>query len=237
MVACPFCKSPHLRDDYRPAPFYLRIVGIRALLCDNCNVQFKTFSPFSPEKSRRRRTPAEEPAREKKPTRATPPDRKTKTEELDIIHEATPVDLDELRQQTAEAQTQRANDLKRVTLSLHPAQEAGETVAGQIVSPPRHEFQTQVFKLNDKKTKDLIEEAVASASGPLAVKCSDCGSRNVVRRRRTPLERAALTLTDHKAFSCQDCQSSFYARTPNDDGPATDPGLFDAAGFEPEPEG
>jgi hypothetical protein len=235
MVACPFCKSPHIRDDYRPAPFFMRIIGIRALLCDNCNVQFKTFMPLSPERAKRRRIRMGDTKNGKESSRPTKPDRKTKNEESDVIHDATPVGLEELRQNTAEAQTRHSDDLKRVTLSLRPAQ-PGETVAGHIVSPTRHEFQTQVFKLNDKKTQDLIENGVSNGSGSLAVKCSDCGSRNVERRRRTPIERAALTLTDHKAFSCRDCQSSFYARTPIDDGTTTDPGLFDG-GLEPEPEG
>jgi predicted RNA-binding Zn-ribbon protein involved in translation (DUF1610 family) len=44
MVVCPACGSSRIRHDYRPAPFYLRIFLVRALLCDHCNRQFRAFS-------------------------------------------------------------------------------------------------------------------------------------------------------------------------------------------------
>jgi hypothetical protein len=58
MALCPSCGSSRVRSGYRPAPLPLRVIGIRALLCDNCNLQFRAFSPLppkhTPRKSRRR---------------------------------------------------------------------------------------------------------------------------------------------------------------------------------------
>ncbi|HKQ80493.1 MAG TPA: hypothetical protein VJ810_42755 [Blastocatellia bacterium] len=44
MVLCPACGSSRVRNDYKPAPLFLRIFFIRAFLCDHCNYQFKVFS-------------------------------------------------------------------------------------------------------------------------------------------------------------------------------------------------
>jgi transposase-like protein len=48
MALCPSCGSSRVRNGYRPAPLLLRVVGIRSLLCDNCNFQFRAFSPLPP---------------------------------------------------------------------------------------------------------------------------------------------------------------------------------------------
>ena len=52
MVVCPSCGSSRIRNGYKPAPFWLRVIGMRGLLCDNCNFPFRAFSPLPP-KSRR----------------------------------------------------------------------------------------------------------------------------------------------------------------------------------------
>jgi hypothetical protein len=49
---CPSCKSSRIRNDYKPAPIYLRIIGIRSLLCDYCNFQFRAFCPFPPKRGK-----------------------------------------------------------------------------------------------------------------------------------------------------------------------------------------
>lgn len=54
MVVCPACASSRIRHDYRPAPFYLRIFLVRALLCDSCNRQFRAFSLRMPGASKER---------------------------------------------------------------------------------------------------------------------------------------------------------------------------------------
>ena len=53
MRHCPSCNSTHVRSGYRPAPFPLRIVGFRELLCDNCNYLYRAFSPLPPKHARR----------------------------------------------------------------------------------------------------------------------------------------------------------------------------------------
>ena len=54
MALCPSCGSARLRNGYRTAPFPLRLVGIRTLLCDHCNYEFRAFSPLPPKSSRHR---------------------------------------------------------------------------------------------------------------------------------------------------------------------------------------
>ena len=53
MVVCPSCGSSRIRNDYRPAPLGLRMVFIRALLCDYCNLQFRAFSLAPPRHGRK----------------------------------------------------------------------------------------------------------------------------------------------------------------------------------------
>ena len=52
MVVCPSCGSSRIRNGYKPASFWLRMIGMRGLLCDSCNFPFCAFSPLPP-KSRR----------------------------------------------------------------------------------------------------------------------------------------------------------------------------------------
>ena len=54
MARCPFCGSERIRNGYRLAPLPLRAVGIRELLCDYCNRQFRAFSPWPPKQHRYR---------------------------------------------------------------------------------------------------------------------------------------------------------------------------------------
>ena len=195
MIVCPLCKSPRIRNDYKPAPIWLRLLGIRALLCDYCNHQFRAFALRAPRSGRPRHA---------KRIVATPAD--------------TPgVDLVRLRQNVAEAQSEKSRTINRMKLSLRPAP-SGEVVAGQEL-PVRKEIQTQILKLHapvsNKVVKKGHEEEQASAQ-PMPP-CSECGARNVRRRRRTSLERATLALAGLKAFNCQDCGASFFARL--NDGP------------------
>jgi transposase-like protein len=53
MVVCPSCGSTRIRNDYRPAPVMLRVIFIRALLCDYCNLPFRAFSPSPPRHGRK----------------------------------------------------------------------------------------------------------------------------------------------------------------------------------------
>ena len=53
MRHCPSCSSTRVRSGYRPAPFTLRIIGFRELLCDNCNYLYRAFSPLPPKHPKR----------------------------------------------------------------------------------------------------------------------------------------------------------------------------------------
>jgi hypothetical protein len=69
MAHCPACGSHRIRNGYRLAPLPFRAVGIRELLCDYCNRQFRAFSPRAPKQvvkvkpnSRSSRSSISEPA-------------------------------------------------------------------------------------------------------------------------------------------------------------------------------
>lgn len=40
---CPKCRSSSIRKGYKPTPWILRMVGIRHLLCNHCNLLFTGF--------------------------------------------------------------------------------------------------------------------------------------------------------------------------------------------------
>ena len=56
MAICPACGGSHVRSGYRPVVFPLRLLGIRELLCDDCNYLYRAFSPLPPKTPHRRRT-------------------------------------------------------------------------------------------------------------------------------------------------------------------------------------
>lgn len=45
-MQCPRCKSERIQRDYDDAVFFLRIVGMHKLLCNNCGLVFKAFDPM-----------------------------------------------------------------------------------------------------------------------------------------------------------------------------------------------
>jgi len=63
-MQCPRCKSERIQRDYDDAVFFLRMVGMHKLLCNNCGLVFKGFDP----KGTHRRAPAEthKPARNRR---------------------------------------------------------------------------------------------------------------------------------------------------------------------------
>ena len=38
---CPRCKSPRIQHGFNDSPLALRLIGIRELLCNNCNLEFR----------------------------------------------------------------------------------------------------------------------------------------------------------------------------------------------------
>ncbi len=201
MVVCPSCNSSRIRNDYQPAPIWLRIFGVRALLCDYCNFQFRAFCPRSPNGGKPRQAKAK----------------------ADVFTEAPKVDLARLRSDIAEEHREKVDKLKRMELSIRHATQS-EEVPGQVIHV-QNDLRTQVLKLHAQggreaasaepaEARTLSEpESIAPAAQP---PCPQCASRNVRRRQRTAVERAALSLSDYRAFQCRDCSASFYAKAEKD---------------------
>lgn len=49
-MQCPRCKSERIQRDYDDAVFFLRMVGLHKLLCNNCGLVFKAFDPMGTQK-------------------------------------------------------------------------------------------------------------------------------------------------------------------------------------------
>jgi predicted Zn-ribbon and HTH transcriptional regulator len=49
-MQCPRCKSERIQRDYDDAVFFLRMVGMHKLLCNNCGLVFKAFDPLGTQK-------------------------------------------------------------------------------------------------------------------------------------------------------------------------------------------
>ena len=49
-MQCPRCKSERIQRDYDDAVFFLRMVGMQKLLCNNCGLVFKAFDPLGTQK-------------------------------------------------------------------------------------------------------------------------------------------------------------------------------------------
>ncbi len=196
MIVCPSCGSSRIRNDYKPAPLALRVIGVRALLCDHCNRQFRAFSPVAP-KSR-----APRQARRKS----------------NVYNPAPAVNLNRLDQNSTAPDHDepiRIN-LNRFATSAEPQ----PTVAGELVNPIRRDLRTEITKLYEESSREAPTQIAPKqelTSGSSLV-CPECGSQKVKRRHRTTVERAVLSVTDHKAFTCRSCGASFYAKLEEDQG-------------------
>ena len=60
-MRCPRCKSERIQRDYDDAVFFLRMVGMQKLLCNNCGLVFKAFDPLGTQK----RAPSEKEKQKK----------------------------------------------------------------------------------------------------------------------------------------------------------------------------
>jgi hypothetical protein len=193
--------------------------GIRALLCDHCNHQFKAFSLRGPKSQAPRRS----------------------KHKADVFNPAPAVDLSRLNGDAVKvngAETNgRPNEPRRVTIDLAALRlqsQTQEEVAGAIVvdqiSPVRRDLRTEITRLYAQGAKDPARQLGAKSSqssSASAPACTQCGSSDVKRRHRTLVERVAFSVTDHKAFTCRSCGESFYAKG---DGEGLDPNAVAAAG-------
>ncbi|MCI0338247.1 MAG: hypothetical protein L0226_11760 [Acidobacteria bacterium] len=189
MIICPSCGSSRIRNDYKPAPFALRVVCIRALLCDHCNRQFRAFSLVSP----RSRTALQ-----------------TKRE-IDVLYPAQVVAQPAL--EPSQEQPLRIS-LNRFATPAEPQ----DTVSGELVTPVQTNLRTEITKLNEQAVKEMQgrDELKKEPTLQSPVNCPECGSNSVRRRHRSGLERAVFSFSHHKAFICRSCSATFYARLEED---------------------
>lgn len=202
MVICPSCGSSRIRSGYKPAPFYLRIFGIRGLLCDNCNFPFHAFSPLPP-KSRR------------------PHQHKQKA---DVVISAPTVELSKIKQEPVAEKPKLelvlpAQEKLSFAASASPSLPKARIVT-QHLQPIRTDLRTEVTKIHASGTVQKLppkntspKQAAQAVETSSSQACPECNSRNVKRRHRNFVERAFLFFSEHKAYTCRNCGSSFYARS------------------------
>ena len=247
MAICPACKGMRIRDDYKPAPLPLRLFGVRALLCDYCNHQFRAFSPLSP-KSRKPRSFErkadifnEAPGVDLNQLDLATPQLKKSVESMvgaaPAIQLKTNVDetgapppvkapLEALAQGAAE-QTGQANQphpqMDQVKQPDPPNHPGGPLIERLQTGAPPRDLKTEVINLQTHASPKPKHEKPEPLR-PLP-NCPECGSPDIRRRHRTAIERAALSLTQHKAYACRACKASFYAKPAE---PVTTNSLADA---------
>ena len=196
MVTCLSCGSSRIRNDYKPAPLYLRIFGIRSLLCDHCNYPFRAFSLLPP-KTRRPRA---------------------FTQKADVFTPALNVDLAQIKQtpviekpEFVSGSPQEKLDL--VVITSLPASQQVQIVTDQI-TPVRNDLRTEITRVHPQgvKTQSNGKHKVQLEQASSSQVCPECDSRNVKRRHRNFFERTFLSFTEHKAYACRNCGASFYAR-------------------------
>jgi len=204
MVLCPACSSSRIRCDYKPAPLALRVFGIRALLCDHCNHQFKAFSLRAPKSRAPRHSP-------RKADVSNPAPVVNADYLLGEVVEADPIQLEQPRRFTI--------DLEALKLQSVVQEEVNGSIVVDQISPVRRDLRTEITKLYAQGAKDQTRQigpAPDHSSSDLPA-CASCGSHNVKRRHRKLIERVAFSVTDHKAFTCRSCGESFYARIADGD--------------------
>ena len=210
MLVCPSCGSSRIRNGYKPAMFVLRIVGIRALLFDNCNYPFQAFSPFPP-KTRRPKQFAK----------------------ADVFPVAPAVDLEQLKPTLPVAQPQglklvppvsakpvqsRQPEPQPASVSaavMAPSEPAAKVVV-DCVAPARQGLRTEITKLCAQRVQEQPEE-LPQVIHQTSLACPECQSRNVKRRRRNFFERIFLAFTDHKPYICRNCDAVFYSKSSEQD--------------------
>ena len=191
MATCPSCNSPRLRSGYRKTPLALRAVGVRTLLCDSCNCEFRAFSPLPPKRARHR------------------------TSKADIFNQAPAVDLQAIGEPGNVAVRRNGHAVKfdRTTLPQGaeavlplPVKETPEELRQRISisAAPAAPTEEPLMKLREEM------EARREAAGHHV--CPRCDSPMTKRRHRKGWEKALLSWTDWRPYVCSDCGASFHAR-------------------------
>ena len=208
MVVCPGCGSSRIRDDYRPAPLILRMIGIKALLCDHCNRQFKAFSL----RSSQNRLPRHASRKADVFNRAAAVDLNRLSEELQVslaIDKSSNSAAD-LMQAGGQMEVQ---DFRSGLSGLNP-------VEAEPVDPakPENGLRAKIDRIHQEGRQGGVFEALEKVPVLSSFECPDCGSVDTRRRTRSSIERAVFSMTDHRAYSCNSCGASFYAKADSEMG-------------------
>lgn len=207
MAVCPSCGSSRLRNGYHAAPLPLRFMGIRTLLCDNCNYEFRAFAPIAPKRQQSRRSPRK----------------------ADVFNLAPAVDLQAIGRPGAARPAPAAVHFDRTALPVSPAvtavpanERAGafENEGGELddaddfapfdlrekiaEAPPALPTEEPLLRLKE----DLEERRSNSANRT----CPACGEHEAVRRHRQTWEKFVFGLTQIRPYFCPSCGQQFYAR-------------------------
>ncbi len=215
MVVCPGCGSSRIRDDYRPAPLILRVIGIKALLCDHCNRQFKAFSLRS--------------SQNRLPRHAS--------QKADVFNRAAAVDLNRLSEElqvslTIDKSSDSAAELSQaggqMEIQAFRSGLSGRSglnpVESEPVDPakPENGLRAKIDRIHQEGRQEGrqggVFDAVEKAPVLSSFECPDCGSGDTRRRSRSSIDRAVFSMTEHRAYSCNSCGASFYAKADSEMG-------------------
>jgi len=209
MVVCPSCGSSRIRSDYKPAPFFLRLVGIRGLLCDNCNFPFRAFSLLAPKTRRPQHSKRKANVFNPAPVPAIVGD-------LAQVRQPVPVEKTELR--LVKPPSGKLDFAVVASATPSPASTQARVVTDQI-APVRNDLRTEITRIHAPGAKEpsqlngaQLEPPVSAVATSATHVCPECNSRNIRRRRRNFVERTLLSLGEHKAYVCRECDASFYAK-------------------------
>jgi hypothetical protein len=213
MVVCPSCGSSRIRNDYKSAPLVLRVIGVRALLCDYCNRQFRAFSPAPP----RTRTSRDNGRRLNASNPATPPlnydQIEPEREQIRLALEASRLFLS--------IESNQEQQIKVDVTGFASINESQHLNGNGYAVPIQSALRSEIAKLHDAQSaKEPQGFNVIKERQKTNAACPECGSNWVRRRQRSGLERVVFALTNHKAFICRSCDASFYARVGNEESEA-----------------
>jgi hypothetical protein len=192
MATCPSCNSPRLRSGYRKTPLALRAVGVRTLLCDSCNCEFRAFSPLPPKRARHR------------------------TSKADVFNQAPAVDLQAIGGQMAVA---RRNGYEvKFDRAILPQADGAVAVMPLPVQGTPEELRRRISisaapaAPTEEPLMKLREEMEARRQAAVNHACPRCDSLITKRRHRKGWEKALLGWTEWRPYLCSDCGASFHAR-------------------------